>query len=174
MNIQQLEHILRACGSIAGCREIVVIGSQALLASHPDAPDELVRSMEADCYPLDDPAKADLIDGSIGELSPFHEAFGYYAHGIGPETAALPVRWRQRVVRLASENTGGTVGLCLSPEDLAVSKLLAGREKDVEFVRQMLQAKLVTEVAIRSLAPELSPDQAALLGMKLEVCLRQP
>ncbi len=35
-------------------------------------------------------AKADLIDGSIGELSPFHETFGYYAHGLGPETAALP------------------------------------------------------------------------------------
>jgi hypothetical protein len=81
MNIKQLEHILRACGSIAGCREIIVIGSQALLASHPDAPEELLRSVEVDCYPLDDPAKADLIDGSIGELSPFHETFGYYAHG---------------------------------------------------------------------------------------------
>ena len=48
MNIKQLEHILRACGSIAGCREIIVIGSQALLASHPDAPEELLRSMEVD------------------------------------------------------------------------------------------------------------------------------
>lgn len=76
MNRKQLEHVLRACGSIAGCREIVVIGSQALLASCPDAPDALLRSMEVDCYPLDDPAKADLIDGSIGELSPFHETFG--------------------------------------------------------------------------------------------------
>jgi hypothetical protein len=46
MNIKQLEHILRACGSIAGCREIIVIGSQALLASHPDAPEELLCSME--------------------------------------------------------------------------------------------------------------------------------
>jgi hypothetical protein len=174
MNIKQLEHILRACSSIAGCREIIVIGSQALLASHPDAPEELLRSMEVDCYPLDDPAKADLIDGSIGELSPFHETFGYYAHGIGPETAALPAGWRKRAVRLESENTGGAVGLCLSPEDLAVSKLLAGREKDVEFVRQMLRAGIVTEAALRSLAPEMGPDQAALLGMKLEVCLHQP
>lgn len=113
MNIKQLEHILRACGSLAGCREIIVIGSQALLASHPDAPEELLRSMEVDCYPLDDPAKADLIDGSIGELSPFHETFGYYAHGIGPETATLPMGWKARVVRLESENTGGTIGLCL-------------------------------------------------------------
>jgi hypothetical protein len=174
MNLNQLEHILRACGSIAGCREIIVIGSQALLASCPDAPEELVRSMEVDCYPLDDPDKADLIDGSIGELSPFHEAFGYYAHGVGPETAALPAGWRERVVRLESERTAGTIGLCLSSEDLAVSKLLAGREKDIEFVRAMLRERVVTEAAIRSLAPELSPDQAFLLDMKLQVCLRNP
>jgi len=29
--------------------------------------------MEADLYPLDDPRKADIIDGAIGEESPFHE-----------------------------------------------------------------------------------------------------
>jgi hypothetical protein len=143
------------------------------LASCPDAPEELLRSVEVDCYPLDDPAKADLIDGSIGELSPFHETFGYYAHGIGPETAVLPRGWRRRVVRLENENTGGVIGLCLAPDDLAVSKLLAGREKDVEFVRAMLRARLVTEARIRSLAPELSPDEADLLDMKLHVCLRK-
>lgn len=174
MNIKQLEHILRACSAIAQCREIIVVGSQALLATRPDAPEELLRSMEVDCYPLDDPAKADLLDGSIGELSPFHETFGYYAHGVGPETAALPAGWRGRAVRLESENTGGAVGLCLSPADLAVSKLLAGREKDVEFVRQMLRARIVTEAALRSLATELNPDQAALLAKKLLVCLHQP
>jgi hypothetical protein len=173
MNIRQLEHILRACGSIAGCREIIVIGSQALLASFPNAPEELLRSMEVDCYPLDDPATADLIDGSIGELSPFHEAFGYYAHGIGPETAALPTGWRERVVRMENENTGGTIGLCLSPEDLAVSKLLAGREKDIAFVRAMLRTRTVTEAAIRSLIQELSPERAARLDATLQICQRE-
>jgi hypothetical protein len=115
-----------------------------------------------------------LIDGSIGELSPFHETFGYYAHGIGPETAALPTGWRGRAVRLENENTGGAVGLCLAPEDLAVSKLLAGRAKDVEFVRGMLRARIITEAGLRSVAAELNPDQAALLAKKLQVCLRQP
>lgn len=52
MNLKQLEHVLRACGSFTGCREIIVIGSQALLASSPDAPDDLLRSMEVDRYPL--------------------------------------------------------------------------------------------------------------------------
>ena len=172
MNIKQLEHILRASGSITGCREIVVIGSQSLLASFPDAPDDLLGSMEVDCYPVDIPSRADLIDGSIGELSPFHETFGYYAHGIGPETASLPAGWRRRVVRLESENTGGTVGLCLSAADLAVSKLLAGREKDIEFVRSMLGAGIVDAATIRSLTTELQPEQASRLEVILTVSLR--
>ena len=173
MNIKQLEHVLRASGSITGCREIVVIGSQSLLASFPNAPDDLLGSMQVDCYPADNPALADLIDGSIGELSPFHETFGYYAHGIGPETATLPTGWRRRVVRLESENTGGTVGLCLSPADLAVSKLLAGREKDIEFVRSMLGAAIVDAASIRGLATELKPEQASRLEMMLTVSLRR-
>ncbi len=172
MNIKQLEHVLRASGSITKCREIVVIGSQSLLASFPGAPDALLGSMEVDCYPLDNPALADLIDGSIGELSPFHETFGYYAHGIGPETAALPSGWGTRVVRLQNENTGGTIGLCLSPADLAVSKLLAGREKDIDFVRAMLKAGATDEPALRSLASELNPEQAARLDVALTVGLR--
>jgi len=174
VNIKQLEHVLRASGSITGCREIVVIGSQSLLASFPDAPADLLGSMEVDCYPNDNPALADLIDGSIGELSPFHETFGYYAHGIGPETASLPADWRARVVCLQSENTGGTIGLCLSPADLAVSKLLAGREKDIEFVRAMLKAGVVDEATIRSLATELNPEQASRLEVMLTVSRRRP
>lgn len=31
-----------------------------------------------------------MIDGSIGELSPFHETFGYYAQGVDETTAVLP------------------------------------------------------------------------------------
>lgn len=172
MNLRQLEHILRASGSITGCRELVVIGSQALLASFPEASQELLSSMKVDCYPLDDPAKADLIDGSIGELSPFHEMFGYYAHGVGPETAVLPAGWKSRLVRLENENTGGTIGWCLSPADLAVSKLLAGRAKDLDFARAMLKSGLVDPVLIRSLVGELGPEQANRLSERLQICLR--
>src|SRR5438876_11294830 len=134
MKRPDLEHIIRAAGSIADARQIVIIGSQAILASFPNAPAELTISQEADAYPLESPEKADLIDGSIGEKSPFHETFGYYAHGVGPETAVLPRNWRSRLVPVRNENTRGVTGLCLSPADLAVSKLAAGRENDLQFV----------------------------------------
>lgn len=163
MTLAQLEHLLRASGSISGCRDLVVIGSQAILGSFPNAPAELLRSMEADLFPRDAPEKADLIDGSIGELSPFHATFGYYAHGVGPETAVLPAKWSTRLVRIESANTGGIVGWCLSPLDLAVSKLLAGRERDFEYVRSLLRAGFVARQEIAAARDELQPHDAERL-----------
>jgi len=37
--------------------------------------------MEADLIPVDYPERADLIDGVLGERSPFHDSFGYYGDG---------------------------------------------------------------------------------------------
>jgi len=73
MKRHELEHLIRAAGAITGAEEIIVIGSQAILGARPDSPDSLLRSREADLFTLRDPKDADLIDGSIGEGSPFHE-----------------------------------------------------------------------------------------------------
>jgi hypothetical protein len=113
MKRPQLEHILRAAAAITGADRFVVIGSQAILGQVPDPPAELVVSIEADLFSLRGAEDADLIDGTIGELSPFHRTFGYYAHGVGEETAVLPRGWRERLVPLRSPNTGGATGLCL-------------------------------------------------------------
>jgi len=71
----QLEHNIRAAATISSDPDIVVIGSQAILGQFPDAPAELLVSNEADVYPKGHPERSDLIDGSIGELSPFHETY---------------------------------------------------------------------------------------------------
>ncbi len=173
MKREELEHLIRAAGAVAGVRQLVIIGSQAILASHPQAPPELLASLEADTYPPDEPEKAELIDGSIGELSPFHEQFGYYAHGVGPETATLPRNWRQRLVALVNDNTGGVTGLCLGPVDLAISKLLAGREKDLDFVAAMVRHALVSEIEIANLGGELTASDAERLVANLKRCLRR-
>ena len=133
MTREQLEHIIRASGQIADTDLLIVLGSQSILGRYPDAPARLLVSMEADVYPPDDPDRADLIDGSIGEGSPFHHTFGYYAHGVGPETAILPEGWRDRLVPIHNPNTRGVTGLCLDPHDLVLSKLVAGRNKDRAF-----------------------------------------
>lgn len=137
MRRSELEHLIRAAGSIADDAEIVVIGSQSILGQFPNAPTLLLASAEADLFPMHRPELADLIDGSIGEGSPFHELYGYYAQGVGERTAVLPKGWRDRLVRIENPNTGGVAGLCLEVHDLAISKHAAGREKDLEFTREL-------------------------------------
>ncbi len=170
MKRTDLEHIIRAAGNITDCRKLVIIGSQAILGSFPHAPAELTVSQEADTYPLESPEKADLIDGSIGEKSPFHDTFGYYAHGVSPETAVLPGSWQTRLVTVQNENTQGITGLCLNPVDLAVSKLAAGREKDLAFVTAMLQHRMVTAEEIEAVLPELKEPQIPLVRARLKSC----
>lgn len=133
MTRSQLEHIIRAAGTIADDEDIIVIGSQAILGEFPEAPEELLVSREADIYPRTYPERADLVDGSIGEGSPFEQMYGYYAHGVGPETAVLPAGWEGRLVIVANANTHFVRGWCLEVHDLAISKLVAGREKDLDF-----------------------------------------
>jgi len=143
MNRAALEHLLRAAAAIADERDLVVIGSQAVLAQFPNAPEELLVSVEADLYPRNAPAKSILIDGAIGELSTFHQTFGYYAHGVDETTATLPAGWQERLIPLHNENTGGATGWCLEVHDLAASKLAASREKDLDFLRVLLREKMV-------------------------------
>jgi hypothetical protein len=137
MKRSELEHLIRAAGRIAGEREFVVIGSQAILGQFPDAPPALLASMECDLYPKKRPELADKVDGAIGEASKFHEEFGYYARGVAPDTATLPRGWQRRLVRVENANTGGCAGLCLEVHDLAISKYVAGRGKDLAFTREL-------------------------------------
>lgn len=136
MTREQLEHLIRATAVITADDSIVVIGSQAILGQFPDAPESMRLSMEADVFPLNHPERTDVIDGSIGELSPFHETFGYYAHGIAEKTAYLPSGWKERLIIVQNANTRGVKGLCLEVHDLLVAKALAGRDKDLSFLNE--------------------------------------
>jgi hypothetical protein len=143
MTRAQLEHIIRAAGAIADTQDLVVIGSQAVLGQFPDAPEELLVSNEADVFPRGDPGRSDLIDGSIGEGSPFQRAFGYYAHGVDETTAVLPEGWRDRLILVAGENTRFVRGWCLEIHDLAIAKYAAGREKDLDFTQALARHAMV-------------------------------
>jgi hypothetical protein len=168
MKRHELEHLIRAAGAITGAEEIIVIGSQAILGANPDAPDSLLRSREADLFTLRDPKDADLIDGSIGEGSPFHETFGYYAQGVWLDTATVPHGWQERLIAIRNDNTRHVTALCLEPHDLAVSKLVAGREKDREFVSEMFRHGMIDEGLLLKLIGSLSVSEEE----KTNVCER--
>lgn len=136
MKKEQLLHVLRAAAEISGEKSFVIVGSQAVLLAlrAPDA--GLTMSDEVDLYPSMAPEKSDAIDGAIGALSLFHDTHGYHADGVSPETAVMPADWMKR----ASFQYFGDL-TAISPElhDLCVSKCVAGREKDAEFVQILLR-----------------------------------
>ncbi|MGH9011984.1 MAG: DUF6036 family nucleotidyltransferase [Acidimicrobiia bacterium] len=152
MNRAAFDHAVRAAGAVLGENEILVIGSQAVHATiSSDLPPEAERSVEADVAALEDPdeRKADLIDGSIGEASMFHQTFGYYAQGVSQSTAVLPRGWQDRLVPYQSEATNGVVAWCLEIHDLWLSKAVAMRPKDVEFCRALAERDLVAPKTLK-------------------------
>ncbi|MGH8171860.1 MAG: DUF6036 family nucleotidyltransferase [Rhodanobacteraceae bacterium] len=154
MRRENLEHLIRAAGAISGSQRIVVIGSQAVLGQFPHtAPERATLSMEADLLPIDAPATSELLTGTLGELSPFHNTFGYFGDGVSLRTATLPEGWQERLIPIDNANTNGYVGLCLEIHDLLISKYVAGREKDHEFCTAIVTAGLAgREVLVERLA----------------------
>jgi hypothetical protein len=157
---EEFEHVIRAAAAVVD-DEIVVVGSQAILGEHPDAPDSLLSSLEVDVYPRTNPARSAEIDGSLGDGSPFHRTYAYYAHGVGPETAVAPAGWENRLVRIdlppIRARDAGVVAWCLESHDLALVKLAAGRQHDYDFVVELIRAGLVDRERLQ-LGVELLPE----------------
>ncbi len=155
-----------------------MIGSQSVLGEFPDAPAELCIFPRSGRVPRTFPERADLIDSTIGEDSPFDRSFGYYAHGVGPETAILPDGWRERLVLVSRENTrfvrgwcrvsaiwqsaSMLRGWCLEVHDLAIGKYVAGRPKDLPFTEALIRHVMLDRgtlesrrLALATVAPEI-------------------
>lgn len=160
MRRSDLEHLIRAAGAISGSKRVIVIGSQAILGQFPEAaPARAVMSMEADLLPIDAPEMSDMLTGTIGELSAFHNMFGYFGDGVSMDTAVLPTGWRERLIPIDNANTNGYIGLCLEVHDLLISKYVAGRDKDREFCGAVVESGLANQdlLRIRLDATEIDP-----------------
>lgn len=147
MRRHEFDHVIAAAAIVSGEREIVVIGSQAILGNVDDPPESMLFSMEADVYPRNDPGKADEIEGSLGEGSLFQSTYGYYAQGVGPETVVGPAGWEKRLVRVEIPprpgQSEGAIAFCLEIHDLVLAKCAAGRDRDWVFAQDALAANLV-------------------------------
>jgi hypothetical protein len=160
MKKRHVDHVLRAAGRITGERQFIIIGSQSLHAKFPDLADEIGVSVEVDLIAKAQPARGELLN-AIGQDSQFHVTHGYYADPVDMNTAVLPKGWRGRLVNLPPGDTEGVAGLCLDPHDLAISKYVARREKDIEFTREMARRKLVDKERLLDLVRDTPVDDAA-------------
>lgn len=158
MTREELEHLIRASAAVTDQYEFVIVGSQSILGAVPNPEAVFTMSAEADIYPLAAPELADRIDGALGEGSQFHETYGYYAQGVGPDTAVLPDGWQQRLHRVQSAATNDRVGYCLDLVDLFLSKAAAGRDKDRLFCIALLQHGHVTPAEALARVPGMPLD----------------
>lgn len=159
MQLPELEHVLRAAAAISLEKSFVLVDSQAVLLALPNAPAALLVSSEIDLYPALHPEKADLIDGAIGALSTFHDTFGYHADGVGPETAVMPPDWMQRA---SLHYLDDITAICPDLHDLALSKCVAGREKDADFVYELFKAELLDADTLKQRANMLDSTRYPL------------
>jgi len=143
MKKHQLDHVLPAAGRITGEKQFVIIGSQSLHGKYPDLPDDIVQSAEVDLIAKNRAPRSEWLN-AIGQDSPFHEQFGYYADPVETGTAILPAGWKGRLVNLPPGDTEGVLGLCLEPHDLVIAKYIARREKDLAFNAALARRGLVS------------------------------
>lgn len=169
MNRQQLAHVLRAACAVTGDPDVIILGSQSILGTYDenDLPPAATMSMEADLAWLRDTPnreRAEKVNGEIGELSDFHARNGYYPEGISLDTASLPDGWQNRVHGWSLASAYPANASFLDKHDLVVSKLVAFRDKDREFVASLIEVGLV-EIRIIRERTALLPDKVTPVAL---------
>ena len=143
MNKTQLEEALRAAGGISKDRDLIVFGSQAILGLVPRPPRSCLISKEVDIYPKNNYQAVALLISKLGRRSSFAKRNSFFVDVVTPDLITVPDGWTERLVRFCTRNTGGVTGWCLEIHDLAVSKLAAGRDKDLKYIRTLLRHELL-------------------------------
>lgn len=150
----------------------IIVGSQAIFAV-TDFPPEIVRkSVECDFLLLKEFAslRPNLTE-KLGIFSDYQEQTGFYADILGLATVVLPDGWEKRLVELKDE-ADEIIAFCVEIHDVAVSKLMAGREKDFEFLQVAFQSDyLEIETFIERTELILSSPSAEALVPRLRKML---
>ncbi|MDA0766587.1 MAG: hypothetical protein O3A87_08290 [Verrucomicrobia bacterium] len=174
-----LHRALQAAAKAYGRDRFVVVGSAAILATHPDAPDYIRRSADIDMFPLPAVVGTDMENGDhlVGQGSKFEREHHFYVERLGDWTMLTqPAGWLERCVVVS---TKGVTGYCLHPLDLAYNKTEAGRAKDILYVAGLIHEGYLTaadlENFIRSHCPheELKPAVLENFGRAVEALHHQ-
>jgi len=150
MRVQSLSHLIDVVRSVARPRKVYVLGSASLLVIHPEigekgGPLELTADADLLLEPSSE-AIAESLQFAAGRDSAFMSQFGYYADIMRPSIAqSLPTGWESRLVPVPTYDNA----FALNPYDLALVKLLVGREKDLDLLRAMLRLGIVEKDRLR-------------------------
>lgn len=162
MKKDQVDDALKCLWVIVRENSPIVIGSQALHGTHPDAADDLLYSREVDVILPNRAKLGNWLSEVVGEGTPFEADRGYYIdHVLAREGFPILAQgWEDRAISEPLISDGKKVGdtKYLSVPDLAISKLGAGREKDLVFVQKLIHAGYLALADVRALVEKL-PQQ---------------
>jgi hypothetical protein len=143
----------------------LIVGSQAIFAVTDFPPEIVRRSVECDYLLQKDLANLrPLLTEKLGIFSDYQQQTGFFADILGLATVVLPEDWEKRLVKLKN-NKSETIAFCVEIHDVAVSKLMAGREKDFEFLQVSFQSEYLKVETFVDRAELIlkSPSSEALL-----------
>ncbi len=173
--VRDRDDLLRAARSVAAhfqADRVIVVGSQAILLTWPDAPMALKITPEIDLYPENNRdwearnpgfEASEEISALFGEMSAFHQRFGFYLDGVDENTAQMPPDWMERVATAEIDVYGRTaVIVCPAIQDVVVSKLHRLAEKDVDFIRECVAAGRIEVASVLAGLHATNPAPAIL------------
>jgi len=120
----------------------------------------------------DNEAIAESLQVAAGKDSAFMAEFGYYADILRPAIVeTLPAGWETRLQPVSGYDNV----FALNPYDLALVKLVLGREKDLALLRGMLRLGIVEPAKLRQhyQATPLGEREARSAGRNLPVVLHE-
>jgi hypothetical protein len=118
---------------------LLIVGSQSAHAlDRADVP-AVEASLEVDLLlPSGQFQHKTLIQEEFGEESAFFKDNGFFVHPIGIGIVSLPSGWEARL-QPVRDDTGRVVARAVEIHDTLAAKIMAGREKDFDFLRQLLE-----------------------------------
>lgn len=162
-----LELALDNCASLTGDREFIVVGSVSILGAKPLAAGRLTVSADIDLFPRFNESgdKNELIEKHFGAGSQFELENSFYIEGVGSWTMMTsPAGWEKRMIPIVSPT--GVTGWCLDPFDLAYNKLEAGREKDLQYVAEMVRSNITPESSLEQFLRQHAPSEEAFRNLE--------
>ena len=139
MRRADFDALVAAVAATAEVVEVVVVGSQSILASFDDSelPRAATMSPEIDVVIAANP-RAGSVRLMLGHGSQIDRQRGVYVAVVSEHTPHLPSGWRERAVTRKPDGSIGTA-VCPDVHDLALAKIGAGRpEKDYPYVEALL------------------------------------
>lgn len=137
MRKSDLFELIAAIKFLAPDETPIIVGSQAVHLVTNFPPEIVQQSIECDF--LIAGGKSEIravINKKLGVFSQFQIEHGFYADALGLATVILPAGWQERLKNLEDES-GNVIAKVAEIHDIAVSKLIAGREKDFVFLKEL-------------------------------------